>query len=245
MFENLLLLVTGLIGGFVGAQAGGGALIILPVLLFYGLTPLQAIGAIVFSGVFLNIGAASGYWKTHKPDLKLIIPIGMVGALGSVIGAYAVNNVASTSLSKIAGLLLLIPIALLLLNKNKLQNKAVHTSTVGLIVGTIAAFIAGLYGGFLSISSTTLFVLLFAMCFRRTMVQAAADAVTATIIFSTATLVVFIYYGTILYALAIPLAIGSAVGSVIGARTAVAIGDRWIKVILIVITLAAIAKLLL
>ena len=44
MTDILLMSLVGLIGGFVGSQAGAGSLITLPALLFLGLPPALAVG---------------------------------------------------------------------------------------------------------------------------------------------------------------------------------------------------------
>ena len=111
------------------------------------------------------------------------------------------------------------------------------------ILAGIGAFVLGVYGGFFSVGVTTLFIVLIVILLRRDFTQAAADAIAISAVFLLGSLVQFATTDLIRYEYAIPLAIGSAFGAYWGSRTALKFGNRWLKGLVMMMVLLAIAKL--
>lgn len=243
--DIIILSIAGLVGGFVGAQVGGGALITLPALLFVGLDPALAIGTNILSGWLINVTAVARYVKEQTIDFKLTIPISIIATVGAVIGAQLVLDIDQGLLERITAGIFIALIGLLFLKPKEKKEKITKLSTSHKFIGLILSFILGVYGGFFSVSVATLFIFLFVLALGKPLLESVADAVFATAIFLIGALVVFVAQGNIDYSLGIPLAITSVVGSYAGAHTAVRLGEKWIKIILTILVVSITAKLLL
>ena len=244
-FNIIFISLAGLVGGFIGAQAGAGALITLPALLFLGLEPTLAIGTNVLSGWLINVVAVFKYWKNRKINFGIVVPLSIISLIGAFIGANLVLNIKKEILSKIVaifflGLIFLIfkkPTAGLETENKKLDKKEY-------IIAGILCFVLGIYGGFFSVGVATFLIFLFVLLLGRDLMQGVADACFVTAVMLIAALVVFVRGNNIDFSLAIPLAITSIIGSYIGAHVALKFGANWIRGLLIGVVIALVIKLL-
>jgi uncharacterized membrane protein YfcA len=75
------------------------------------------------------------------------------------------------------------------------------------------------------------------------MAMATADAKAVNLGSNVASLVTFSMRGTVVWSVAAPMALGNVVGGAIGARMAIRGGDRTIRLVVIAVSLALVAKL--
>ena len=86
-----VLTATAVLTGFIDAVAGGGGLIMLPALLFSGVSPIQALATNKLQSVFGTAVATRNYaraglvnWREHK----LAMVLAFIGAIpGLILGA--------------------------------------------------------------------------------------------------------------------------------------------------------------
>ncbi|OGG42164.1 hypothetical protein A3A21_02155 [Candidatus Jorgensenbacteria bacterium RIFCSPLOWO2_01_FULL_45_25b] len=245
MTDILLMSLVGLIGGFVGSQAGAGSLITLPALLFLGLPPALAVGTNILSAWLTNVVAALTYWRKGKLRNQETFSLGIIAFFGSLGGAYLILYIPEDLTRKIIGILFLLLIGVLVWENGKKGEKEKKKPKHALGVAHIISFVLGVYGGFLSVAVTTLFILMFVLLLRRSFVEGVAEAVTVSAILLFGALVVFVKEGSINMALALPLAIGSVIGAYGGAKTAMKLGEKWIKPLVGIVMIGAATKLLL
>lgn len=245
-FNFFFISFVGLIGGFVGAQVGAGALITLPALLFLGLSPTLAIGTNILSGWLINIVAVFKYWKGRKINFPVVVPLSLISLVGAFIGANLVLDIDKEILSKIVAFFFFCLIFLIFKKPTaglEVENKKLNRKDY--VIASILCFVLGIYGGFFSVGVATFLIFLFVLLLGRDLMQGIADAVFVTSIMLIAALVVFVRRENIDFNFAIPLAISSMVGSYIGAHTALKFGDKWLKGLLIAVVMVLILKLLL
>lgn len=244
--DTILVSLAGLIGGFVGAQVGAGALVTLPVLLFLGLEPALAIGTNILSGWLINVVAVFKYWKNNKINFRIVVPLSTISLLGAFVGANLVLNTNKEVLSKIVAVFFFGLIFLIFKKPTtgiEIENKKLNRRDF--IIAGILCFIFGIYGGFFSVGVATFLIFMFVLLLGRDLMEGIADSVFVTAIMLIAALLVFVRRENIEFSLAVPLAATSMVGSYIGANTALKLGDKWLKGLLTIVVLALIIKLLL
>lgn len=116
--QIIILLITGLLAGFVSGSMGvGGAIIIVPFLVFFlGLSQHQAQGTSLMVLVFpVGIFAVMNYFKSGYINMKFALFLIIAFMLGSYLGSLMAINMPAKMLQKIfAGLLVLIGIKMLL-----------------------------------------------------------------------------------------------------------------------------------
>ena len=154
-FQWLLLLGSGFVSGMINAVAGGGTIVIYPVLLAMGLPPISANASsngVVVLGTF---SSAFGYRKyianLPKRYFLLIIPV----LIGSLIGVVLLANTSNRTFEYIVPWLVLTATILLLaqtrinnwLSGNKRRKSNAHSVRVFGIISILMIGIA-LYGGY-------------------------------------------------------------------------------------------------
>lgn len=116
----LLLIVVGIITGFMAGMLGiGGAIIMIPALVFFlGLTQQTAQGtslAVMLPPI--GILAAYNYYKAGHVNIKFALILAAAFIVGSYFGSKLAINIPQPVLKKIFGLLLLLVAAKMLFSK--------------------------------------------------------------------------------------------------------------------------------
>jgi uncharacterized membrane protein YfcA len=244
---QLLLVVIGFIGGFVGSEVGAGALITLPALLFLGLSPAAAVATNSLSAWLTNAVAAFDYARDKKIQWNIVLPLAPLALVGAIIGSELIIEINARTASAIIALLFgFVFLVLFGFARNGTigmrAGRSRYSNARKLLAG-ILAFLLGIYGGFFTVGVTTLFVMMLAYLLRKDFVQAAADSVMISAVFLLGSLVTFSMSGLIDYKLALPLALGSVIGAHVGTRAAERFGNKWLRGLMFAIGLVVIIRL--
>jgi hypothetical protein len=111
LMQFLILIIIGLLGGFVSGSMGvGGGIIIIPALVFFlGLTQQQAQGtSIAVLSVPVALVAAVNYYKGGYINFKYAGIIILTFVIGSYFGSKLAVNIPAKVLQKGFGVLLLL-----------------------------------------------------------------------------------------------------------------------------------------
>ncbi len=239
----LLLLAAGFFGGFIGAQVGAGAIIILPVLLFLGLPLPVAVATTAPAGWLMNAVPSIRYWRSKKTSLGFVLPISIVAAIGAVLGAKLLFVVDVGLLAKLFAAIFC-GLGVMLLFKPESQTvPASRLTRKNLWLALPLAFVLGLYGGILAAGLTTIALLVFNLVLRQPHLEAVANSVLFAAILLSTSVVVFVLGHQINYAFAAPLALGSIAGSYIGAKTILRQGTAYFKWLLVAVIVGVVVKL--
>lgn len=245
--EQILLFLISLVANIFSAFAGGGAgLIQLPALILLGLPFAIALATHKVASVALGIGATLRHLREEPLERRFALFLLATGLPGVVLGAHIIIRVPDRP-AEIALGLLTAGLGLYSVFRPGLGqvNERLHRDLRGHVIGGVVLFLVGVLNGSLT-SGTGLFVTLwlvrwFGLDYRR--------AVAYTLI-----LVGLFWNGTGALALGMlseirwswlpALLLGSLLGGYIGAHLAIARGNRWIKRVYEVITLAVGVKLI-
>ncbi len=106
---TLLVLVTGLLAGFVGSLTGlGGGLVVTPVLtLLLGVDIKYAIGASLIATIATSSGAAAAYVRDGLSNIRIGMLLEIATVFGALFGAYLGSIVSTRVLSIVFGLVML------------------------------------------------------------------------------------------------------------------------------------------
>jgi uncharacterized membrane protein YfcA len=116
----LILLVIGVITGVMAGMLGiGGAIIMIPALVFFmGFSQQMAQGtslAVMLPPI--GVFAAYNYWKAGQVNIKFALILAAAFIIGSYFGSKIALDIPQTVLKKIFGVLLLLVAAKMLLSK--------------------------------------------------------------------------------------------------------------------------------
>lgn len=240
------LIVSSLIGvvaGFIGAIAGGGGLISIPLLIFLGLPPQIAIATNKFAGIGLSLGATYKFAKSKKIIWKYVLPFSIIALIGGILGANILVNINKGLLSKTVGIVLLIFLPVIFLKKD-MGVKHRKTSDIRKTIGYIFYFASAIYGGFFGGGAFILIAYTLMYFFGFKIIQANATDIIPWLILSISASIIFIIHGIIDFHIGIVLFIGMIFGGYLGAHTAIKKGDKWVKTIFAVIVIISAIKIL-
>lgn len=240
--EIILLIVSGLLVGFINTLAGGGSIISLSILMFLGL-PANVANGTNRVAIFLQNIAAVGSFKQQKVlDQKKGFWLAIPATIGSVIGAWIATDMNEEIIEKAIAIVMLIMMIVILYKpqrwlkgKKELQDKKV---TIGQM---ILFFVIGIYGGFLHMGVGYALLAGIVLGAGYDLVKANAIKVFIILIWSPVILVVFMINGQVNYLYGIILSIGNIIGALIASRLAVKQGAnfvRWVIIAVILLTAA-------
>lgn len=230
-----LLVLVGLIAGFVNVVAGGGSFLTLPVLIFVGLPGPVANGTNRI-GIFIqNIFAVMRFHKLKVFPWKFALAVIPTSTAGAIIGALLATEVSDAAFRKILAVIMIVItfVSLYFKPTQKLQNGG-QSVDLGEISGakwvgiTVAFFFIGIYGGF--VQAGVGFLILSAIVLSGyDLVRGNAIKVFVVLIFTIFALGIFIASGQVNFVLGLSLAIGTTIGGQFGAIASVKKGNKFIQ----------------
>lgn len=245
LFDFLLLIVSGLAAGFINAVSGGGAMLTVPALIFIGLPPGVANGTNRVAVAIQNVAALAAYQRLGVANHQLAFSLALPTTLGSLLGAMVSIRLNDAQFRTILGVVLLFLIWPVLLEPRLNARAAArqHPLSEGWMLWLVF-FALGVYGGFLQIG-VGIFILVALSAFGGLdLVLANSIKVTIVLCLTTLALLVFIVDGKVAWGVGILLATSNAAGAWLGAHWGVKKGAYWIRVVLVITTIAMSLQLL-
>ncbi|MGD8742280.1 MAG: sulfite exporter TauE/SafE family protein [Granulosicoccaceae bacterium] len=248
MFEQLVLFVISLLANLFSAFAGGGAgLIQLPALIFLGLPFAVALATHKVASVALGVGATVRHLREDALERRFALFILAAGLPGVVLGATLILDVPDRLAQLALGVLTLgLGVYSWLKPGLGLGHTPSHRDRSGFLLGGGVLFVIGVLNGSLT-SGTGLFVTLwlvrwFGLDYRRAV---AYTLILVGVFWNGTGAVTLGWLGEIKWDWLPALLLGSLLGGYLGAHLAIVKGNRWIKRIYEVITIAVGLKLIL
>jgi uncharacterized membrane protein YfcA len=239
----VFLMLAAFTAGLVDAIAGGGGLVTVPALLATGAGMLPAVALATNKGqsTFGAISSAVAFWRRDGVDRERA-PYGFVAAfVGALAGARLVLAVRPEPLRPIVvGLLIFAAAVVAMPRRFRPRFGPLKRPRLTLVV---AAFLLGVYDGFFGPGVGTLLIVMFVTVFGDTMTRASGNAKVVNLASNLASLGMFVWRGTVLWKLAIPMAIANTVGAAVGARLALKRGDRLVTGAVLLVVAAVVVKL--
>jgi uncharacterized membrane protein YfcA len=247
LIEQSILLVVALVANLFSAFAGGGAgLLQLPALIFLGLPFAIALATHKLASVALGVGATIRHLKTSKLDRWFAAYILATGMPGVILGANIILWVPGRNAEISLGILTL-GLGIYSGFKKQLGQafEPRHRDIRGLLIGGIILFLIGGLNGSLT-SGTGLFVTLwlvrwFGMDYQRAV---AYTLILVGMFWNGIGAITLGILGTIRWDWIPVLLVGSLLGGYLGAHMAIKYGNRWIKRVFEVVTIAVGLKLI-
>ena len=239
----LIIFLAGFASGFLNSIIGGGALIVVPVLIFSGLPPSMAIATNRFGTIGFALSSIYCFHKSKKINYKFVIPFSILSIIGAYIGAKILIEIDEDLLLKIVGFLLLIVIPFTLLKKDfgLIKNKK---TTIKIAIGLVIYFILSIYDGFFGAAGGIfiMYLVIYTMGFN--FIEASATGKIPWLLSATISTVIFAKHGIIDYYFGIILFISMLLGSYLGARMAIKEGNKFIKILLLIFVIISAIKLI-
>ena len=241
----LLLVATGLAAGFIDAVVGGGGLLQLPVtLMIPGLTPVQALATNKMGSVFGTATSAVTFFRRVRPDLRTALPMAAVALVASGLGA-AVAAALPASVFKPVIVLALVAVLLFTALKPSMGRLTALRHAALRHYGLAVALGAGIgfYDGVMGPGTGSFLIIGLVSVLGYSFLEASAKAKIVNLATNLGALAVFAAHGSILWGLGLVLGLSNMAGGYLGARTAVARGSSFIRVVFFAVVSVLVVKL--
>lgn len=240
----VILLLAGVFGNFFAAVSGGAALLYIPILIFFGLSPSVAVATNRFSALGSTSIGLYKFTKGGKVLYRLALPLALTAALGSVVGANILLKINEDLLQKIVATFIICIVLFLIFKKDFGLKKTVQLSKKRNIIGHVSSFLIGIYAGFFGAAFATFFSYLLILIFGLTFLESAGTRTLAGLLIGITATIIFIINGRVEFLYGAVLMIGRMIGAYFGVSFALKHGEKYAKVIFIIFALIAGIKLL-
>jgi len=234
----VLMGLAGLAAGWIDAVVGGGGLIQLPALLvgFPGASPVQVLATNKLGSICGTTVSAVTYYRRVRPDLRTALPMAALAFVGSVGGAFVGSQLPRSAFNPLI-LVVLVAVGTYTLarpsmgamTRLRFAGRRRHVLLAGL-----AGLVIGAYDGALGPGTGSFLVFALVGLLGYGFLQASAKAKIANAATNLAALCVFLPQGALMWEVGLVLGACNVLGGYLGARTAVARGSGFVRVVFVV-----------
>jgi len=243
--DYILLVLAGLLSGFINTLAGSGSLITLPLLMFLGLPANVANGTNRISILLQSLTGAWGFKRKKQLELKTGLWLAIPVVAGSIVGALLATELNERIMERAIGFLLVFMFFLIFLKPEIwLKGKSEINVSRNKVGNFLLFFLIGLYGGFIQagVGFFLLGGLVMGMGFD--LIKANALKNLLVFLFTPFALVVFIIHNQGDYKSGLILAAGSMLGAWLAAKIAIDKGTVFVRYVLLIAILGSAVKLI-
>ncbi len=242
--QVIIVVVTGLVTGFINTVAGGGSTLSLPMLMLIGL-PADVANGTNRIGILLQSLVGAGTFRNSNllslsEGWRLTVP----SAAGSLAGALVAVRL-DPELMRWFIVAVMIAMLILVIIKPEIwiQNRAEDVHARKKYLQTIIFFLIGFYGGFVQVGVGFILLAGLVLGCGHNLVRANGLKLLIIFVFTLIALVVFWSNNQVHLWIGLQLGIGSMMGAWIGARFSIKGGAAYVRYFLILAMAAMILKL--
>ena len=244
LLYGLLLLVAGLGCGLVNTLASSGSAISLPVLLMFGLSPLDANATNRLTVLFGSLMALRTFQAKKAVDwgagLKMAIP----ATLGSVVGVLAAERIPGRSMALVITTAVMAAFLLLVTRMKRVLERPMPGVAGITTAGMVTLVFVGFWLGFIVLDGATYLLLVLILMFHYDLIRANALKMLLAVPTTLVPILMFAGHGSIRWREGLIMSAGSVAGGYIGARlTMHERAKYWIFRILVVVLVLEIVHL--
>ncbi|RLA43748.1 MAG: hypothetical protein DRR06_11330 [Gammaproteobacteria bacterium] len=238
-----LLTFVAFAAGFISSIAGSGGLLTLPLLLWAGLPPLQALATNKVQSALGTLSSTWNFFRKGHLSLRELMPSIVFALLGSAVGTITVQHVGNDVLIRLIPIML-IAMALYFIFSPRMADHASTARISHLRFAMIVALPMGFYGGFFGPGMGSIFPFLFVWLCGYSLPSATAQTKVMVLTINATSAVLFIVAGHVLWDLAALMSVAQVIGARLGSNAVMSRGTRFVQPVIIVVTLAMAIKLL-
>lgn len=238
-----LLLIAAFAAGWIDAVVGGGGLLQLPVLILVpGLAPVEALGTNKLAAIFGTATSAITWTRRVPPHIGTVLPMALIAFIGSYCGAQIAAYLSASAIKPII-IIALICVAVLTLTRPTMGSTSTQTSASGLAQASISAALGaviGFYDGLLGPGTGTFLILALITINGYDFLTASSTAKIVNVATNLGALALFAPQGHLVWGVGLAMGAANMAGGYLGSRTAIAKGNKFIRVIFLLVVTALI-----
>ncbi len=246
LWRELILAVIGIAAGFLNVMAGGGSLLVMPIMVLMGLPGPVANGTTRVAILAQNISATAGFRRKGYSNIRLSLSLAACALPGAVVGAWFGTQLDGVWFNRtLAAVMIAVLILMATGSKPSPTSGTPPTTRRRLIIGHLLMVGAGLYGGFIQAGVGFILMAILHRVMGIDLVRVNMHKVFIVGVYTIAAIAIFAARGSVLWTTGLVLAVGMALGGWIGSHVAVGRGERLIRIIFNVALVALAVNLLL
>jgi hypothetical protein len=253
-FEAVMLVLVGIVAGTMNSIIGSGGLVTFPALLAFGYSPLVAN---MTNNMGSLPGALSGAFvmrKEMQTQWARILRLSILTFIGGLGGALLLFMIPAAAFKRIVPVLIALALILIIIQPRLQARAAKRETRVGRkktaedrrkqISGDISIFLTGIYGGYFGAAQGILLMSILGAMFDETIHRLNSVKIMLAVSANVAAAIVFIFHGGVAWKAAAAISVGSLIGGVLGAHIGRRLPTAVYRGFIVVVGLAAIAKVL-
>ncbi len=238
IIEITILIVSGLLVGFINTLAGGGTIISISLFMFLGLPANVANGTNRIAVILQTLTSSASFKKQKVLDTRKGLLLGIPTVIGSIIGAIIAVDIDEEIFKKAVAFIMLVMMVFIIYKpqiwlKGQQHLREKKTSAIQYFI----FFLIGLYGGFIHVGVGYFILGGLVLGAGYDLVKANALKVFIVLLYAPFTLLIFMYNKQINYEYGLIHAIGNIIGAFVASRFAVSWGADFVRWVIIVIIL--------
>ena len=245
--SSTILLLCGIafLAGFVDAIVGGGGLIQTPagLIMFPNEPVARVIGSLKIPSFTGTLFAAKQYFKKAPIPAARLVLFTSIAFAAAFFGSYCLTLVSNQFMKPVIFFVLVV-IAIYTYTKKDLGlSSIVKEANFPWYKGAAICLLIGFYDGFIGPGAGSLLVLAFISWLGFDFLQANSHAKVVNLATNLGSIVLFMLKGSILWSIAIPMAICNAVGGFFGSKMAIQKGNKFIRTFFLIVIIATLCRL--
>jgi uncharacterized membrane protein YfcA len=234
------------LAGFVDAIVGGGGLIQTPAALI--MLPNLPVSTVIGS---LKIPSFSGTFFAARQYIKQVsinwMRMGIMCAIAFVAafsGSLLLSQMSNKFMKPII-LVVLVFVAIYSYTKKDFgqHNHKTHSEKTQFLYAICISLVIGFYDGFIGPGAGSLLVLAFISSLGFDFLQANAHAKLVNLATNMGSILLFLLKGSIIWSIALPMAVFNAMGGLLGSKFAIAKGNKFIRTFFLMVIIATLCRL--
>jgi len=245
LWQGVVLIAVGIVGGFVNVMAGGGSLITVPVMVFMGLPGPVANGTNRIAILAQNLTAIVTFARRGFSDYRLSLTLAACAIPGALAGALVGTQLEGVWFNRALALIMIAVMLVMYFDKGATEQSQDHQPTRRqLFNGHLLMVGAGFWGGFIQLGVGFILMPILNRVMGLDLVRTNMHKVFIIAVYTIVALSVFASQIELMWVVGIVLALGNAIGGYLGAHFAVTKGEGLIRLVLNLVLVAFIIKLL-
>ena len=246
LWQGLLLVAVGTVGGFLNVMAGGGSLLTVPVMVFLGLPGPVANGTNRIAILAQNVTAVITFARRGFRDFRLSLTLAACALPGAMVGALVGTQLEGEWFNRALAVIMVAVMLVMHFDRgSKAMPEDYHPTRRQMVAGHLMMVAAGFWGGFIQLGVGFILMPILNRVMGFDLVRTNMHKCFIIATYTIAALLVFASQVELLWAVGLALALGNSFGGYLGAHFTITRGESLIRLVLNLVLVLFIIKLLL
>ena len=245
--ESVLLLLVGIVAGFLNVMAGGGSMLTVPTMIFLGIPGPVANGTNRIAIIAQDLAAVGAFARQGFSNIRLSASLALATLPGAIAGAWIAANLPEQDFNILLAVIMVIVMILMTFKPQKKEAEGLgqhQPSRRQLINGHCLMVLAGFWGGFIQIGVGFILMPILHRVMGLDLVSTNMHKVFIVLVYTVVALLVFASQLDLHWVAGLSLAVGMAAGGAFAARFQVRKGEKIVSLVLNLVLAIFIIRLL-